>query len=506
MATSLELPPTFPETSPDSDESLNPTIRIGSLLLEPDTLELIDGDRVDVLRPLPAALLFHLLRHRHRIVPKEELHRVLWPDTSVSDAALASAVRDLRRILRDDGENQEIVRTFRGRGYRLVAPVEFIMSDSSESEEAPRPNGTSTRVARIVGRDRELLRFERLHRAALENGGGALLVDSVAGGGRTTFLEQCARATNGVLWLGVACSDEPWVPAYDTLARILLELEGAVGSPVFEEWVKHEPDIAHLLPDILPTEPGPEVRIEALSAAVRRLMDRASRISPVVVAIDDVHAIDGASLDLLCTNALKPAFLVASLDPARVFGGRRSRIDALFSQRSRLRLGGLSADEIAELAGDLPRSRRDAKWPERIRERTGGHPADVAAVLDEIDRATQQPGRASPLLPQVVFDRISRVIDGLSRPGKSLVTAAAALPPGVDLELIRLLASCDPEEEKQVDPVEECVQAGLLCLRAQPTRVELSGQFVRHVALAQISIERRRELERRAAEVLRQRI
>lgn len=506
MAISLELPSNLRNERPDSVHQPATHIQIGSRVLDPDTLELTDGDRVEVLRPLPAALLFYLLRHRHRIVPKEELHRVLWPDTSVSDAALASAIRDLRRILDDDGETQEIVRTFRGRGYRFVAPVDFATSGPPAAPprgEAPPPMCAHE----FVGRERELARFDRVRTASGGGRGGTLLVESASGGGRSSFLAHCSHRTTGVLWLGVRCVDEPWVPRYDTVARVLIELESAVGSERVEDWVRHDPDIAFLLPDLLPREvaPAPRPRVEALAAALRRVLDRASQVAPVVVAIDDIHAIDRTSLELLCTGAARSALLVATADRGRLTGSSASGIDALFSERSRIRLAGLTSADISVLARSLPQAPGgDSKWAARVRERTGGHPADIQAVLDELATRADCKRRPTPLLPQAVFERVSRVIDGLSRPAQAILTAGAALPPGASTDLIKVLADCETMRTCTTDPVEECVRAGLMCLRVQPTRVELNGQFVRHVTLARVSPDRRRELEKRATEVLRE--
>jgi DNA-binding winged helix-turn-helix (wHTH) protein len=504
MATSPVIPIGLADERAGRDGQAAPRIRIGSLLLDPDTLELTDGDRVEVLRPLPAALLFHLLRQRHRIVSKEELHRVLWPDTSVSDAALASAIRDLRRLLADDGEAQEMVRTFRGRGYRLVAPVEIDPHpDGAVALEGPRAAVPPTDLP-FVGRERELSRFDRIRLSAEGGRGATMLVESVGGGGRTAFLEACARRTTGVLWLGIACTNEPWAPRFDAITRLLLELESAVGSDLVEEWVKADPEIAFLLPDFLPRPGASAPGIEALSAALRRLLERANRLAPVVIAVDDVHFIDRSSLDLLCTGAARTTMLVGTLDPARVAGLARGGIDALFSERGRVRLGGLTAADVSLLAEALPTSTRDARWAARLRERTAGHPADVVAVIEEMARAGADSPCTTPLLPRAVFERIERRMAGLSRPARALVTAAAALPPGAAPPLVERLADIGAAPGAGREALAECVLAGLLCSRSHPAGIEPCGQLVRHVALALLSPDRRRALERRATEVLRE--
>lgn len=79
-------------------------------------------------------LLIHLVRHRDRLVPREELLASVWGGVSVSDAAVASVIRDLRRALGDSGTGSHFIKTVRGRGFRFVHAVS---EASRESEERP---------------------------------------------------------------------------------------------------------------------------------------------------------------------------------------------------------------------------------------------------------------------------------------------------------------------------------------------------------------------------------
>jgi TolB-like protein len=74
----------------------------------------------------PLALLRYLISHRNRAVPRDELLREVWSGVTVSDAALNSALRDLRRALGDSGADQHFVRTLRGVGFRFVSDVSVI--------------------------------------------------------------------------------------------------------------------------------------------------------------------------------------------------------------------------------------------------------------------------------------------------------------------------------------------------------------------------------------------
>ncbi|WP_191248157.1 alpha/beta fold hydrolase [Amycolatopsis deserti] len=80
------------------------------------------GEPVHV-EPQVFALLTHLIRHRDRVVGKNELLDSVWGYRHVSESALTSRVKALRRAIGDSGEQQRIVATVHGVGYRFVADV-----------------------------------------------------------------------------------------------------------------------------------------------------------------------------------------------------------------------------------------------------------------------------------------------------------------------------------------------------------------------------------------------
>jgi DNA-binding winged helix-turn-helix (wHTH) protein/pimeloyl-ACP methyl ester carboxylesterase len=75
------------------------------------------------LEPRALDVLHYLLRHRDRVVGKDELLDAVWGDRFVSDAALTTALRTARRSVGDDGSQQRILRTVHRRGYQFVAEV-----------------------------------------------------------------------------------------------------------------------------------------------------------------------------------------------------------------------------------------------------------------------------------------------------------------------------------------------------------------------------------------------
>ncbi|MBC2777352.1 winged helix-turn-helix domain-containing protein [Parasphingopyxis marina] len=82
--------------------------------------------------PQVLSLLIHLVRHRDRLVTKDEINETIWHGRFVSDSALASRVKTLRRLLGDDGRQQRLIRTVHGRGFRFIG-------DIAENSPAPAP-------------------------------------------------------------------------------------------------------------------------------------------------------------------------------------------------------------------------------------------------------------------------------------------------------------------------------------------------------------------------------
>jgi pimeloyl-ACP methyl ester carboxylesterase/DNA-binding winged helix-turn-helix (wHTH) protein len=75
------------------------------------------------LEPQAFDLLEYLIDHRDRLVPKEELIGHIWPERFISEAALTTRIREIRKALGDSGREQRYVQTAHGRGYRFLGKV-----------------------------------------------------------------------------------------------------------------------------------------------------------------------------------------------------------------------------------------------------------------------------------------------------------------------------------------------------------------------------------------------
>ncbi len=81
------------------------------------------GERVP-LEPQAFDLLAFLVRNRHRTATKEEIFAEIWGNRIVSDAALSSQIKAVRKAVGDDGASQHAIATMHGRGFRFIAPID----------------------------------------------------------------------------------------------------------------------------------------------------------------------------------------------------------------------------------------------------------------------------------------------------------------------------------------------------------------------------------------------
>jgi predicted ATPase/DNA-binding winged helix-turn-helix (wHTH) protein len=95
----------------------------GEFVVDRAQFELRRGGAVVPLEPRAFDVLVYLVAHRNRVVTKPELLDEVWGDRFVSESALTTQIRHVRRLLGDDGRSQGYVRTAHGRGYQFVADV-----------------------------------------------------------------------------------------------------------------------------------------------------------------------------------------------------------------------------------------------------------------------------------------------------------------------------------------------------------------------------------------------
>jgi DNA-binding winged helix-turn-helix (wHTH) protein len=106
----------------------NGIFRFGVYEADPESGELRKaGIRLRV-QEQPFQVLLVLLERPSEVVTREELRQKLWPaDTFVDfDHSLNTVINKLREALSDSATNPRFIETLARRGYRFLAPVEFV--------------------------------------------------------------------------------------------------------------------------------------------------------------------------------------------------------------------------------------------------------------------------------------------------------------------------------------------------------------------------------------------
>jgi len=188
---------------------------------ELDTMrfELRRGGTAQKIEPQVFEILRFLVERPGQFVGKEELHKAIWQNRVVSDAAVSSRIKAARYAIGDDGTVQRLIRTVHGRGFSFVAPVVALedhaaSDDSMQSAAGGQAPGaladaTGSRVAGVLSADfhplellngdasaaaaeAKLLSRRATLRAKIEEAGGRIV--RTGGGGITARFDNAADA------------------------------------------------------------------------------------------------------------------------------------------------------------------------------------------------------------------------------------------------------------------------------------------------------------------------
>jgi DNA-binding winged helix-turn-helix (wHTH) protein len=432
------------------------------------------------VQPKVFDLLRYLVDHRHRVVADTELIGALWPDAAVTPSSLSRALKSLRQVLGDDGRQQRLVRTFRGRGYRFVAAVE---------EEALAASGSDP----YVGRPALLAALDRALADAAGGAGSLQLLIGPAGIGKTrTAIELARRARSrglGVAW--AHCDPGAGAPPLAPWHRLLRGLDGAPSIPT----------------DAAGARDG--ARFSLFTRIAERL-ERAASKSRTLLVIDDLHEADAGSVALLAflvpDLARLPLLLCVTVRSEEV--ERSPELGRELSQLAR-RAGvarhafrGLDAAEVARFVAlragrEPPRTAVDA-----LHAATQGNPF----FLDELVRGGLREAGAdlvwSEIVPRGLGHLLHARVARLTDTTRSVLQTAAVLGEHFEEELLARVAGFEVGDA--------LAEAGIEQLVAEAPRGSGQHRFAhalfREALLAELSDAARASLHVRAARALEERI
>lgn len=385
---------------------------------------------------------------------------------------------------------------------------------SRRADAVSRPRGPAELP--LVGRAAQLASLVAAHGAATPDGRLAL-IEGEAGIGKTRLSRELAArvADRGGVVLAASCHEDeaglPYGPVVELLREAVRLAAGPLAAAVSPQRLA---DASLLLPDLAALAPGlpapvtpdaPAARARLLEA-VASVVGIAGRDSvPGLVLVDDVHAADDATVDVLAYLGrrlrARPLLLGLAWRTEGVRPGHRLR--RLASELSRagaatvVGLGRLDAEEVAVLV----RSARPGAGSEierRVALESEGLPLFVAEHLAVL--ATGRDEEAG-LPPGEVRDVLEARLWGLGGPAHQLLETAAVLGRSFELETLR--AASGRSDEETVDGLEQLVGRGLVREVAGPEPAyDFTHARIRALVLERIGAARRRLLHRRVAEAV----
>ncbi len=113
----------------------------GSYRLDPAQHILLHDGEIVPLTPKVFETLLVLVQNNGQVVDKDEFLHKVWSDAIVEEASLAKNVSLLRKVLSENNSGGSFIETVPKRGYRFIAPVRQIETESLEKDQKPqKPN------------------------------------------------------------------------------------------------------------------------------------------------------------------------------------------------------------------------------------------------------------------------------------------------------------------------------------------------------------------------------
>jgi DNA-binding winged helix-turn-helix (wHTH) protein len=307
-------------------------VRFGPFRLHP--IEgLSRGARELHVTPKSLSVLYVLASRPGRVVAKDDLVRAVWHDVAVSDSALTSCIKELRRALKDDAKHPRFIETLNRRGYRFIA--EIAAPVASTPERASRTDRTST--GSLIGRENVLAAMSAALDRASNGERQIVFVAGEPGIGKTAvvdaFMREVERVGRWRLTHGQCVehygASEPYQPLLDALARLCRPTADsfvAILRQYAPSWLAQLPALQTPSEVRLLTRRTSGVTSERMQRELMDALERMAADTPIVLWLEDVHWSDLATLDWLAAFAARTdgarLLLIATYRTADVRAGR----------------------------------------------------------------------------------------------------------------------------------------------------------------------------------------
>lgn len=336
-----------------------------------------------------------------------------------------------------------------------------------------------TAEAELIGREAPLATIVAALGRMSAGDGGLILIRGEAGIGKSALAACAARAAtaagarviSGRAW--ELAEAPPYFPLWAALRDLGIPPPTRDATDAFQLWEQVLAELA-----------------------------QASQRTPRVWVLEDLHAADLLSLDLLTflagpLRALRVLVLVTAraLDP-RLTERAQQRFTRLLREGQDVQLEPLSAEQLARLGSRIAERRLPAAAVERLRELTGGNPLFVVECARSLrDERNSNGAVLPPTVRQVILERVALLPEATRR----ALSAGAVL--GREFTAATVSRLLDALPARVIDDLAPALQAGTL-LEARPAQFSFSHILVRDAIEAALSSSERSALHARAEQAL----
>ncbi len=131
-----------------SDKDLETNLALGDFVIDRADERVLGPDGPLKLGNKAYRVLLSLAEQHGKLLTKDALFSTVWDGTIVSESALTSAIKELRRALGDESRTPRYIESVYGRGYRLLTPVRPVEGNGDLSLPAPATAPTAAAKAR----------------------------------------------------------------------------------------------------------------------------------------------------------------------------------------------------------------------------------------------------------------------------------------------------------------------------------------------------------------------
>lgn len=305
-----------------------------------------------------------------------------------------------------------------------------------------------TRSAAMVGRAAELVELEAAYAEAAAGDARLVVIGGEAGIGKSRLLDELlARIGDGATVTRGQCVEfgDVGLP-YAPLAGVFRDLVSAFGDDaVFAAAAGGVSTLRALVELRTPQERDERMGVERLDEVVTTVLERLSADRPIVVAIEDVHWADRATLDVLrfLSRMLRSGRLLVVLTYRSDDVGRGHPLRPLLAELertprvSRMLLSRLGRDDVRAQARDILGQTPTAAQTRALVQRSEGVPFFVEELLDcGIDAA----------VPATLRELLLARYETLTPDVQALVRVLAAGGGQVDHDVLAEVAGLAPAE------------------------------------------------------------